>query len=410
VSFGTKNPRATRYTLPEVMPVDRVEMRLAQARRWLVATYAAQPGAAPVAEVLEPPPPSLALAEIPADDPLLAPAPSHAPPWEEHRELKRTLPALQPGEIPDFDPEARGTPHHWNHVIKTRVWGKKTRHLGTFNESAQVDVGKVIKFLHRRLDSTGKPVTQFLGHFVDMSRGRAPGWYRGEWLGGVPSSGTLLLSGGLDAEEPDWQKAWHGCRLEALYSIMCHGGLMASKSRARGERFFADAPGIYVFRDDLEHKAQSYMRFVPLFRDGVLWASQWEVLVDRSRKVSKKGTDQWIQQEGSVQLKALWLYGRRAQDLETGWDWQENWDPRLEANPRATLALARGETAPAQPGAASQPGTALGATATATQHRLGAAAQDPHHSHNFQPVSHRFSPVSRFHLNGISIKLMANVI
>jgi hypothetical protein len=185
---------------------------------------------------------------------------------------------------------------------------------------------------------------------------------------------------------------------------------MASKSRARGERFFADAPGIYVFRDDLEHKAQSYMRFVPLFRDGVLWASQWEVLVDRSRKVSKKGTDQWIQQEGSVQLKALWLYGRRAQDLETGWDWQENWDPRLEANPRATLALARGETAPAQPGAASQPGTALGATATATQHRLGAAAQDPHHSHNFQPVSHRFSPVSRFHLNGISIKSMENVI
>jgi hypothetical protein len=64
----------------------------------------------------------------------------------------------------------------------------------------------------------------------------------------------------------------------------------------------------------------------------------------------------------------------------------------------------------AQPGAASQPGTALGATATATQHRLGAAAQDPHHSHNFQPVSHRFSPVSRFHFNGISIKSMANVI
>ena len=257
------------------------------------------------------------------------------PLWEspELTILGGVLPPDELKEIPAFHPDANGTAHHWNVVIKDLYWGKKTRHIfmAQVNNAAVVDVRKVIEFLRLRLDSTGKPVTRFLGDPVDMSQNRATGWYRCAWLG---EHCTDVPSGGRDAEEPDWQKAWHGCKLEALYSIIFHGRLTASKDLALGQRFWLEAPGIYVHRDELQQKSQDYMRFVPLFRDGVLWASQWEVLVDRSRRVRKKNTDQWIQQEGSVKLMALWLYGRRMQDMEPGWPCQENWDPRLEANPR----------------------------------------------------------------------------
>ena len=59
--------------------------------------------------------------------------------------------------------------------------------------------------------------------------------------------------------------------------------------------------------------------------------------MDRGRRVPVKGTDQWVQQEGSVRLLALWLCGRRAQDMEAGWEVQQSWDPRLEAHPRRLL-------------------------------------------------------------------------
>jgi len=55
--------------------------------------------------------------------------------------------------------------------------------------------------------------------------------------------------------------------------------------------------------------------------------------VDRSDRVVAKGTDQWVQEERSVRLVALWLCGRRAEDLEVGWEVSRCWDPQMEANP-----------------------------------------------------------------------------
>ena len=65
----------------------------------------------------------------------------------------------------------------------------------------------------------------------------------------------------------------------------------------------------------------------------MFWAAVWEVRVNRSKRVAKKDTDQWVQREGSVELVALWLRGRRHEDMEPGCELSEEWNPRLEANP-----------------------------------------------------------------------------
>ena len=114
---------------------------------------------------------------------------------------------------------------------------------------------------------------------------------------------------------------------------MYHGHLAASCDRARGHRFFDDAPGVYVHKDGTHRKACNYTRFVPLFQDGVFWCAQWEVRVDRSDRVPVKDTDQWVQEERSVQLVALWVCGRKFSDMEDGSEVSAAWDPLLEASP-----------------------------------------------------------------------------
>ena len=126
-------------------------------------------------------------------------------------------------------------------------------------------------------------------------------------------------------------RAWHGSKVEALYSIMYHGRIFASCDPAH--RFWEDAPGVYVHKDSTGHKACNYIRFVPLFGDGVFWAAKWEVCIDRADRVPKPGTDQWVQQERSVHLVALWLCGRQAQDMLNGDEFTMCWEPCWELNP-----------------------------------------------------------------------------
>ena len=60
----------------------------------------------------------------------------------------------------------------------------------------------------------------------------------------------------------------------------------------------------------------------------------WEVKVDRNQRVIfKHGTNQWLQQKDSVELKALWVRGVSAEKLKSGESIQFLWDPMLEANP-----------------------------------------------------------------------------
>ena len=71
----------------------------------------------------------------------------------------------------------------------------------------------------------------------------------------------------IDALESEgWVRAWHGTKLEALYSQIYFGRLFSSSSVQQGERFFSGSPGVYLHENSTKHKAGHYMRFVQLAR------------------------------------------------------------------------------------------------------------------------------------------------
>ena len=88
-----------------------------------------------------------------------------------------------------------------------------------------------------------------------------------------------------------------------------------------------------MHKEGTAHKAENYMRFTPLCEDGHFWAAKWELRVVRAEHRHKKGTDQWVQPSGNVKLAALWLCGRRHEDMKSGAELSDAWNPRLEANP-----------------------------------------------------------------------------
>ena len=134
------------------------------------------------------------------------------------------------------------------------------------------DVATIIRFLAKRKDAEGRPVIERLG----SPQPQADGWWRLRWLEFTDDDILMLERHGLD-------KAWHGCKLEALYSILYHGRLR--ESRKLGDRWLQGLPGVYVHKPQTARKAENYMRFTPLCKDGVYWAAKGEVLVDRSQKV-----------------------------------------------------------------------------------------------------------------------------
>ena len=137
-----------------------------------------------------------------------------------------------------------------------------------------------------------------------------------------------------------WETCWHGCKFQALYSIMYHGGLASSSDKKLGHRYFPGMAGIYLHRGNTAYKADHYIRFTPVCGDGVFWAAKWEVRADLSKQASKHKGDQWIQMTNNVRLVALWLCGRRYQDMVAGTSFDEVWNPILEAKPRLTHTTA----------------------------------------------------------------------
>lgn len=209
---------------------------------------------------------------------------------------------------------------------------------------ATVDIGKMVHFLSLRPGPDGRPVADYIG----QPEPRDGGWFCCPW-NDFDDASLPKETLGKWGTEADWQRAWHGCKLEGLYSIMYHGKLFASRSAALGERFSGVAPGVYVHKDVTAAKAGNYTRFVPLCKDGVCWAAKWELRVDRSDRVpvGNYGTDQWVQEERSVRLAALWLCGRRYEDIADGEEVSEQWDPTMEANPLVTLVASTVEEATA---------------------------------------------------------------
>ena len=89
-------------------------------------------------------------------------------------------------------------------------------------------------------------------------------WFRCKWLG----IDNAYIAPGTN---PHWEPAWHGCNLEALYSIMYHGELFESSDDSPSQRYLICAPGIYVHKTGTKVKAENYIDFTPLCNDGEFW-------------------------------------------------------------------------------------------------------------------------------------------
>ena len=125
-------------------------------------------------------------------------------------------------------------------------------------------------------------------------------------------------------------------KLEALHSIIYSGHLFESRHTACGERFFADAPGVYMHKDALRGKAESYCRFVQLDpRAGLFYAVMWELLAHRDPQGRSHAH---ILISGCRGQKACgWQPYGFAFGQWTRWRLARRfawlWDPEMEANP-----------------------------------------------------------------------------
>ena len=200
-------------------------------------------------------------------------------------------------------------------------WGRRAAKLfPTAPHGMKVDAGTILEFLRRRRGPDGRPVSVRLGPLVDMG----DGWNRLSWRGLSEEEERQL-------GEKGWVRAWHGCKLGGLYSILYHGRLFESHDESQGHRMKTQARGVYVHKDGTARKANNYIRFEPLCGDGVLWAAKWEVRVNRSDGIGCG--DQWVIPARSVRLAALWICGRTATDMRPGDEVCTAWDPELEADP-----------------------------------------------------------------------------
>ncbi|CAE7398620.1 unnamed protein product [Symbiodinium natans] len=242
--------------------------------------------------------------------------------------------------VPPFDDAACGGPSEWNLADtasaaspeRVLTWGAAARHQLSQPHCPAASISDVDGFLNSFFETRPGPYGRSLRDLLGEPEQKANGWYKVPWK---PFEKFQLREG-------DWQRGWHGCKLEALYSIVYHGELFPSKDESKGDRILAGCPGVYLHRDSLQHKVENYMRWIPMCGDGLFWAAKWEVFYDSWGSVKRgKRTDQIIQSADSVELKALWLSVQCAATMAEGTPIQALWRPRREANPTLTKAQRR---------------------------------------------------------------------
>lgn len=259
------------------------------------------------------------LATLGVTEPVLVKGPD----CEGSKEIGTRLETQPPPRIPDFDSEACGNPGIWNDLAHVYYWNRKTVKLCPDYLNPRADPLSALDFLKRRPGPDGKPIADRLGPPED----RGDRWFRCEWIG--PGGGEVAK-----LEEAGWVRAWHGCKMESLYSILHLGRLVDSRDRERGDRFFEGAAGVYLHKDRTRQKAEHYTRYSPLFLDGTFIAPVFEVRADRSDRVPvMQRTDQWVNHARSVRLVALWLSCRTKTDMLPGDEVSRVWNSKHEANP-----------------------------------------------------------------------------
>ena len=279
----------------------------------------------------------------------IQPAAANATPKKEtDAERSQRLSKIRPGEVPAFDRNAKGNPHEWNYGRNSNQWLNEKRKRRFLNDTdvmrstLEHSFERMKEFMHIREDAAGTSMLKKLKMSgmkrIGLNQWRLP-WREFEEKGGEEN--LFRFSDGPFAKNgrSEWVTAFHGCKMEGLYSIMMHGRLRASKDKGRGDRYHDNAPGVYCHEPETQYKVWNYARFVPMFKDGFFWSAMWELKVDRSQQYDMKHApsestrDQWSQREESVRLAALWLVAYSVQDLPHNTHVIECWDPLVEGNP-----------------------------------------------------------------------------
>jgi len=238
---------------------------------------------------------------------------------------------LSGSKAPEFSPQCHGGPLEWNSRQGIVHWNKLREARSNSDVKGTPSVNVILDFLRKRQGPGGEPILSWFGK-PEKRKGMGLGcephdtWYRLPWLAHIGKCHT------------GWTRAWHGSKIEALYATACCGRLKESTDHSvdgKGGRTLGDAPGVYVHGDPTAGKAAgSYSRWSPLCGDGHYWLARWEVRVNRHDKITPQGrTDQWVQPAHAVQLVALWVCGRSAEQMEYGDEMALKWDPQMEANP-----------------------------------------------------------------------------
>ena len=241
--------------------------------------------------------------------------------------------------VPRYDPRACGIPSDW--IQNVYSWGAPTkklcRHLRV--EGARVDIHLFLEFLRMRRDKNDLPLVNKL----KSPEWHGDGWFRLEFLrsdetdawsdsgSSDPLPSLRVADSGADSIV---QRAWHGCKLEGLYSILFHECLCDSV--AGTDRTIRGCSGVYLHSDESYSKAEAYSNFVPLFEDGIFWSVVIETSVNRLlKKTAGRRTDQWIQPSHSVAITAIWICGRTYDDMYNNSRTRLRWYPLQEANPNS---------------------------------------------------------------------------
>jgi hypothetical protein len=74
---------------------------------------------------------------------------------------------------------------------------------------------------------------------------------------------------GWTSSEARWETAYHGTRMEGLFSTICDGRLRPGPSRK------LDKSGVFCFQKAKGHKACGHAVWMPLFEDGIFWRATW---------------------------------------------------------------------------------------------------------------------------------------
>lgn len=137
------------------------------------------------------------------------------------------FPALRRYVAPSFSPLACGNTWDWNVEMPMVFWGKKVKNRFKYFAHPVVDVRVVVDFLKLRKGPDGESVYTRFNAPVE----HPDGWYRLEWVG--PNS--------FDPdEEGEFERAWHGAKMEGVFSISYHGKFRESSDPAAGDRILGE--------------------------------------------------------------------------------------------------------------------------------------------------------------------------